>query len=125
MTEPTAPLRGFADREAFTDLVRKGAPLYLGALQLTSIPEAVEDTLTPEMRQAAQHTRAASMAIQALLAGSPLDMGGCMVVLGAAAGALLAQCPLERYQALYDMFQSQFSATLANASLALRDRIDG
>jgi hypothetical protein len=116
---------GFIGPAAFLSIVEACGPGYLAALAATPALSSAELAAPIEQRQAAQRARAASLAIQALLAGAALNIDGAMLVLGTACGAILAQCPLERYQALYDLFQGQFTATLASASLAQRKTIDG
>lgn len=116
---------GFVPPEVFQGLVRKGAPLYGEALAITPATSAAEIAAPEEDQLAAHHMRATTLAIQALLAGTPLSPQGIMLTMGASVGALLGQCPMELYQGLYDAFQSQFAATLAQVSLAQRKAING
>lgn len=124
MADPDVPT-GFVGPDVFRSVVEACGPGYLAALAATPAVSGAEMGAPIEQRQAAQRARAASLAIHALLAGTGLSPDGAMLVLATACGALMAQCPLERYQALYDMFQRQFSDTLASASLAQRKGLDG
>lgn len=121
---PAQP-NGFVAPATFRSLVESGAALYLGALAATPAVTATEQAAPEDTQLVAHHTRAAALAIQAILAGSPLSSEGVMLVMGATVGALLGQCPMEQYQGLYDTFQSQFASTLAQVSLAQRPAIDG
>lgn len=124
MTETDAA-KGFVSQDEFKSLVQDAAGLYSAALESTPATSEAEAAAPEEDRFAAHHTRAASLAIQALLAGSPLSQRGLMVVLGATCGALLGQAPMAEYQELYELFQSQFAETIAQVSLAQRSHLNG
>lgn len=124
MTE-TNQAQGFVNPETFKSLVADAVVLYSAALETTPGISAAEAEAPEADRFAAHQTRAASLAIQALLAASPLSQRGLMVVLGITCGALLGQCPMEQYQELYQLFQSQFAETIAQVSLAQRPGMNG
>lgn len=117
---------GFVDSETFRELIQAGAALYVGAYehtagQVTDFPPGTTD----EMASSARHTATAALAIQALLAGSPLNVDGVMLVMGVVAGSLLGQAPMADHQRLFNLFQDQYAKTLAQVSLSKRVGLNG
>jgi hypothetical protein len=124
MPAATATARGITDEE-FHELAALGAALLHGALSMPALVDMTDSGASPGEIEGVRICRAASIAMQGLLAAAPLSPKGTMVAMAIALGSYIGQQPMQTHSELYKAFSEQLATALAAATMMKREAFDG